>query len=180
MPEHWLTNRNVQCKSAKLKIVHGRGPSNINLRIFVCSFKVYRFTSPCWLRGLEDTNKVNWITYSLGFQKTSQYLSDKSLSVTNEMAERSTPDLFFITRLTLKGINRANLIWHWRVFFFFFCLNFVHSNSSCVKNPNRFLGGLWGDESRHSSMQKRLIQMCENLTWVASTFDRQGFHLLLS
>lgn len=119
MPEHWLTNRNVQCMSAKLKIVHGRGPSNINLRIFVCSFKVYRFTSPCWLRDLEDTNKVNWITYSLGFQKTSQYLSDKSLSVTNEMAERSTPDLFFITRLTLKGINRANLIWHWRVFFFF-------------------------------------------------------------
>ena len=31
-----------RCMSAKQKIVHGRGPSNINLGIFVCSFDVRR------------------------------------------------------------------------------------------------------------------------------------------
>ena len=30
------------CVSTKQKIVHGRGPSNINLVIFVCSFEVGR------------------------------------------------------------------------------------------------------------------------------------------
>ena len=32
--------------NAKQKIVHGRGPSNINLVIFVCSFDVCRFSKP--------------------------------------------------------------------------------------------------------------------------------------
>ena len=31
-----------QCMSAKQKILHGRGPSNLNLGIFVCSFDVCR------------------------------------------------------------------------------------------------------------------------------------------
>ena len=45
-----LINRNdgvdyvihAQCMSAKQKIVQGRGPSNIDLGIFVCSFDVCR------------------------------------------------------------------------------------------------------------------------------------------
>ena len=45
-----LTNINVsigyvihaQCMSAKQKILQGRGPSNLNLGLFVCSFDVYR------------------------------------------------------------------------------------------------------------------------------------------
>ena len=32
--------------NAKQKIVHGRGPLNINLGIFVCSFDVYRASQP--------------------------------------------------------------------------------------------------------------------------------------
>ena len=32
----------VYCMNAKQKIVHGRGPSNINLGIFVCSFDACR------------------------------------------------------------------------------------------------------------------------------------------
>ena len=32
--------------SAKQKIVHGRGPSNINREIFVCSFDVCRVSQP--------------------------------------------------------------------------------------------------------------------------------------
>ena len=32
----------AQCMNAKQKIVQGRGPFNVNLRIFVCSFDV------CW------------------------------------------------------------------------------------------------------------------------------------
>ena len=43
-----LTNVNVgyvihaQCMSAKQKILQGRGPSNLNLGLFVCSFDVCR------------------------------------------------------------------------------------------------------------------------------------------
>ena len=37
----WLRNH-AQCMSVKQKIVQGRGPSNINLGIFVCSFDVWR------------------------------------------------------------------------------------------------------------------------------------------
>ena len=32
--------------NAKQKIVHGRGPSNINLGVFVCSFDVCRASKP--------------------------------------------------------------------------------------------------------------------------------------
>ena len=47
---HWETHQqkhfgyviHVQCMSPKQKIVHGRGLSNINLGIFVCSFDVCR------------------------------------------------------------------------------------------------------------------------------------------
>ena len=35
------TNLTIMCER-KQKIVHGRGPSNINLGIFVCFFEVYR------------------------------------------------------------------------------------------------------------------------------------------
>ena len=48
---YWGTNQQKRtsyvthalCMNAKQKIVHGRGPSNINLGIFVCSFDV------CWV-----------------------------------------------------------------------------------------------------------------------------------
>ena len=36
----------AQCMRAKQKIVQGRGPSNLNLGIFVCSFDVCRASKP--------------------------------------------------------------------------------------------------------------------------------------
>lgn len=36
----------VQCFSMKQKIVHGGGPSNIHLGIFVCSLDIYQTSKP--------------------------------------------------------------------------------------------------------------------------------------
>ena len=57
--------------SAKQKIVLGRGLSNLNLRIFVCSFDVWRASKPV----PSINNGVFWN------QKTTLFMLKKSLLV---------------------------------------------------------------------------------------------------
>ena len=78
--------------SAKQKIVHGHGLSNLNLGIFVCSFDVCR-ASKSFPSINYDTTQLHpfyfWVTRATGNPVYAHGASSSALFLTNELVEYS-------------------------------------------------------------------------------------------